>query len=289
MRFFLRTRRFKICLAVICIVLALSITIRIIGGILSPGSGIIGTIAAPFQNLATTISNAFKDMDKKYNEGNELLLENQELKEELDQYRNKNAEYEEALRQNEFYKDYLEIKDRNNDFVFCDARLIAIDKDDAFGSFVINRGSADGIEAYDPVMIGNSLVGYISEVGITTSKVVTILSPEIVAGANDSRTGDAGIVSGTADFAINGKIKLYNLSRSCNVAVGDTIVTSGEGLFPDGLLIGTVETIKSDTYTSSLYASIVPFVDFSDIRNVMVLTHFEGQGTLAKAFEPEPA
>lgn len=280
MRFFLRTKKFKVSVSIIAAVLALCIAVRIIGGILSPGAGLIGTIIAPFQEFATYISNGIDNLEKKYNEGNELLLENQKLKEENDTLRKQSADYEETLRQNEFYKDYLEIKDLNPDFTFCDARLISVDKDDLYRSFVINKGSADGISAYDPVIIGNSLVGYVSHVGLTTSKVITVLSPEITAGANDSRTGDTGVISGTADFAAENKIKFYNLTRDCQVAVGDTVITSGEGLFPGGLLIGTVETIKNDTNTSSLYSTVTPFVDFSDIRQVMVITSFRGQGAL---------
>lgn len=280
MRFFLRTKKFRVCLSVIAVVLALCIAVRVIGGILSPGAGLWGTIIAPFQQAATYISQAIDNLQKKYNDGNQLLLENQKLKEENDTLRKQNADFDETLRQNEFYKDYLEIKDINPDFTFCDARLVSVDKDDLYHSFVINKGSAHGVKALDPVIIGNSLVGYISKVGLTTSKVTTILSPEIVAGANDSRTGDTGIISGTADFAAEDKLKFYNLTRDCQVAVGDTVITSGEGLFPHGLLIGTVETIKSDSSTSSLYSTVIPFVDFSNIRNVMVITHFEGQGAL---------
>ena len=130
MRFFLKTRKFKITLAIIAAIIALLIVLRIIGGMLSPGSGIIGTIIAPFQDMATGISGAIKDLDKKFNQGNELLLENQQLKEELDKLRKDSAELDSTKRQNEFFKDYLEIKETNPDFAFCDARLIAIDKDD---------------------------------------------------------------------------------------------------------------------------------------------------------------
>lgn len=280
MRFFLRTRKFRISVSIIAAVLVFCIAVNVIGGILSPGSGLIGTIVAPFQEFATYISKGIDNLQKKYNEGNELLLENQRLKEENDTLRKQSADYEVTLRQNEFYKDYLEIKDLNPDFTFCDAKLISVDKDDLYRSFVINKGSVDGISAYDPVIIGNSLVGYISKVGLTTSKVTTVLSPEIVAGAVDSRTGDTGVISGTADFAAQNKIKFFNLTRDCQVAVGDTVITSGEGLFPDGLLIGTVETIKNDPNTSSLYSTVTPFVDLTDVRNVMVITHFEGQGAL---------
>jgi rod shape-determining protein MreC len=260
--------------------LASLIVIRIIGGIFAPGAGILGAIIAPFQEFATSISQAIDDFGEKYSDGNELLLENQKLKEENDRLTKENADYEETLRQNEFYKNYLSIKDSNPDFEFCDAKLISRDKDDIYFKFVINKGSVDGIAPYDPVIIGNSLVGYVNNVGLTTSSVTTILSPEIIAGADDSRTGDTGLITGTAEFATQGKIKLYNLTGDCQVAVGDTIITSGEGLFHHGLLIGTVETIKNDVNTSSLYSTLIPFVNFSDIRNVMVITSFRGQGAL---------
>lgn len=280
MRFFLRTRRFKICISIIAAVIVFAIVINLIGGILSPGSGLIGTIISPFSDAATGIAGAIDDLDKKFNEGNALLLENQMLKEELDKLRKDAADLESTKRQNEFLSRYLEIKEANPDFTFCDARLISVDKDDSYYNFTINKGSASGVSQYDPVIVGNYLVGYISHVGLTTSKVTTILSPEITAGVCGSRSGDSGILSGTADFAPKGLVKLYNLSRSCNIVVGDTIITTGEGVFPEGLLIGSVETIKNDTYTSSLYASVVPFVDFKEIREVMVITHFDGQGTL---------
>ena len=55
-------------------------------------------------------------------------------------------------------------------------------------------------------------------------------------------------------------------------------MTSGEGIFPDGLLIGSINAIDSDKYNTSIYADITPFVNFSEIRDVMVITSFEGQG-----------
>ena len=64
------------------------------------------------------------------------------------------------------------------------------------------------------------------------------------------------------------------------MAVGDFIVTSGEGIFPEGLLIGTVRSIGSEKYNTSLFAEVEPFANLNDIRDVMVITGFEGQGGL---------
>ncbi|MBE6728457.1 MAG: rod shape-determining protein MreC [Ruminococcaceae bacterium] len=277
MRFFFRSRQFKIILIVFIIIVALSSVFGIIGGSIAPQANIAGTIAAPFQQLATNISNAFSDFFKAYNDGNKLLLENSELKAQLNEMNEKLAEYDAATAENEFYKDYLGIKENNPDFTFSDATVISRDSQDPYGGFVINCGSLNDISLYDPVITDAGLVGYISEVGLTTSKVTTILSPEITIGALDNRSTDSGIVSGNLELAGKKFCKFYNLSRSCNVAIGDYVVTSGEGIFPDGLLIGTIENIGSDPYNTSIYADIKPFTDFYELRNVMIITEFDGQ------------
>ncbi len=278
MRFFFKSRQFKIIVAVFCTVVIASLTFGIIGSKMAPHTDIAGIIAAPFRSLAAKIKNGISDISSAYNDGNSLMLENAELKAELDEMREKTADYEKLKEENDFYKDYLEIKEANPDFSFAAATLISQDTDDAYCSFLINKGTMSGISVYDPVITKSGVVGYISEVGTTTAKVKTILSPEISIGALDNRTSDSGVVSGNAELASNRLCRISNLSRSCGVAIGDYIVTSGEGIFPDGLLIGSIESINSDKYNTSIYANIKPFVDFSSIRDVMVITSFDGQG-----------
>ena len=96
-------------------------------------------------------------------------------------------------------------------------------------------------------------------------------------GAIDNRSGDSGIVNGKLEFARKGRCAFKNLARSSGVAIGDYVSTSGEGIFPSGLLIGTIEYIGTDSVNSSIYAEIKPFVDMEEIRDVMVITSFNGQ------------
>lgn len=263
---------------IVAVVIVFSITVRIIGGIMSPQAGLAGAIAAPFQRLGTTIKNSFEDVGKRWSKGDELARENDQLKKQINELTEQLVDYQTVLGENEFYKDYLEIKDSNPDFVFCPAMKIAGDPDDPFGGFVIDVGTHDGVALYDPVITDAGLVGYITETAFSTAKVTTILNPELNCGAYDTRTDDAGAVAGTRELAVAGKTRLYNLPRSCSVTVGDIIVTSGSGIFPDKLIIGRVENIQNDPISSSLYAEITPSVNFDELRNVMVLTSFDGQG-----------
>lgn len=280
MRFFFRSRQFKIILAILIALVTISVIFSIIGSKISPQSDIIGTVTAPFRSAATAVSNAFSDFFKMMDDSNELMLKNSELESQINNLREKQANYEKMAEENEFLKKYLEIKDQNPDFKFAPATLISIDSADPYKGFVINQGSTNGIEAYDPVITDAGLVGFVSEVGLTTSKVTTILSSDLTLGALDNRTNDSGIISGSLETSKKGQTKFKNLSRSCNIAIGDYVVTSGEGIFPKGLLIGTIKYIGNDEYNTSIFANIEPFVDFDDIRSVMIITDFEGQGNI---------
>ncbi len=278
MRFFFRSRQFKIIVCVVLIIAILSLAVGLAGSRMAPQADIAGAIAAPFKTAAGKISNAVSDFISAYRDGNELMLENAELNAELNELREKVAENDQLSAENEFYKQYLEIRELNPDFVFSDATVISRDTSDPYGSFTINRGSMSDISVYDPVITDAGLVGYITEVGTITAKVTTVLDPDLTLGALDSRTGDSGIISGRLQLAENGLCRFGNLSRSCSVAIGDYIVTSGEGIFPEGLLVGSITSIGADEYNTSIYADITPFVKLDEIRSVMVITEFEGQG-----------
>ena len=280
MRFFFRSRQFKIIAAVFAALIVIAAVTAAVGGRMSPGANIFGTVTAPFRSLASKISGGISSFVEVYTEGEKLNIKNAELETEISELRKKLADYEQAVSENEFYKNYLDIKDANPSFKFMAATLISRDKEDPYKGFIINKGSVNGVSAHDPVITNEGLVGYIGEVGLTTSKVVTVLSAELTAGALDNRTSDSGVLSGSAELASEGLTKFYNLSRSRNIAVGDYVVTSGEGIFPKGLLIGTVQTIGSDKYNTSIYANVKPFADIDGIRGVMVITEFEGQGGL---------
>ncbi len=280
MRFFFRSRQFKVILAVFLSLVVLSVTSLIIGSRISPQSDLLGSVLAPFRTAFVRTTQAFDNLFSAFLEGEDALIKNAELEAQIAKLREDTAKLQELEKENAFYKEYLEIKDAHPDFVFQKATQISKETKDPYKGFSINAGSAQGLELHDPVITSAGLVGYVSQVGLTTSKVTTILDPDITLGALDNRTSDSGILYGSTTLAKKNLTGLYNLSRSCNVAVGDFIVTSGEGIFPEGILIGTVRSIGSEKYNTSLFAEVEPFVDLENIRDVMVITNFEGQGGL---------
>lgn len=278
MRFFLRSPQFKKAITIVAVVIALAVTAGLIGGYMSPQAGIIGSVAAPFQKLSNIIVDSFNTVADNFKSAAAINNEKEKLQSEVNSLREQLTEYEKAVSENEFYEKYLGIKDLNPDFQFAPAMVLSFDPDDIFGGFTVGVGQFHGISLYDPVITDEGVVGYISEVGITTSKVTTILDPELVCGAFDSRTGDAGVLSGSTELADEGNTRFYNLQRNCSVAVGDLVVTSGSGIFPDGLILGSIGNIGSDPLSSSLFATVTPTVNFGELKDVMVITEFTGQG-----------
>ena len=285
MRFFFRSRKFKIMVTVVSIILVVSIVLTAIFGFSSPISNLIGSISAPIQAFFTDIGSSVTEFFNKLNNAETIMLKNEELKDEISKLQNELIDYEQIKEDNEFYKDYLDLKDRNPDFEFEKAGLISKNADDVYKSFLIDKGTLQGVSLYDPVITNQGLVGYVGEVASNYSKVITVLDPSLSCGAYDSRTKDVGVLEGNLESAKQNKARIKNLSRTSSVAIGDMIVTSGGGVFPSGLLIGTLETLHREDYAIGVYGIIAPAVDFDSIKNVMVITGFSGQGNVMKSGE----
>ena len=78
---------------------------------MSPQANLVGTITAPFVKLGTSVKNAIEDANDRWNKGASLLEENKALKNEITSLRKQLVDYHSAIADNEFYKNYLKLKD----------------------------------------------------------------------------------------------------------------------------------------------------------------------------------
>ncbi|MBR4869049.1 MAG: rod shape-determining protein MreC, partial [Clostridia bacterium] len=120
-------------------------------------------------------------------------------------------------------------------------------------------------------------------VGAAVSTVSTIIDPSLRVGALVSRTRESGVLGGNTSLLSQGTCQLSYLHGESAVTVGDYVITSGDGgMFPSGLIIGTVTEINKDPASISMYAVVKPVVNVQELTQVMVITDFEGQGGLVK-------
>ena len=285
MRFFFRSRGFKIFVVTVVALLAVSVAIVAFSRITSPFSGIVGSVVSPVQKFFSNVASEFDDFIKKLSDGGELMDEIEKLKSENAELNDKLLQYEQTEQENKFYEEFLGIKEKNPEMLFQSANICARDITDPYKSFTLDVGLLDGVELYDPVITEDGLVGLVTEIAPAYSKVTTVLSPELKAGGSDNRTADEGVISGRADLAVDGSCYFYNLQRDCAVSVGDNIVTAGGSVFPAGLFVGTVTDIRQQSKDTSLYAVVDSPVEFDKLRKVMVVTYYSGQGFVAPSEE----
>ena len=236
-------------------------------------------IVTPIRSASSYISDSVGNFFEKYVLINRVYEENEQLKEENANLKQQIADIYSYKLENEQLKDYLQIKELNSEFEIEAASVIGNDPLDSFGTFTINKGSLYGIETGDVVITKDGLVGIVSQVNAISARVSTILDPSIQVGAIVSETGDVGIIKNTSSHATNERTLLTMLSRDTQTALDNLVVTSGMGgVFPKGIIIGSVESTSLDANGLSINAVIKPSVDIRNIKNVIVIKSFLGQG-----------
>lgn len=274
---FFRTRRFKFLLAILIVLSVFMLRALYTGGLAPLASQIVSIVSQPFQKASASISGRALEFAGQFVNAKNIARENEELKRENQQLREQLVDYQKVKHENNQFREFLEIKERRTDLLFEPASVIARDPNDRFYSFTIDRGTADGVGLHQPVITADGLVlvGYVSEVGLTYAKVLTILDVSVDVGAYDSRTRDIGIVTGGIALAEKGLCQLTYLPRDSGAARGDIILTSGGSIFPKDLMIGQITEVSTNSQGTSLVATVKPIADIPKLKDVFVITQFE--------------
>lgn len=278
MKDFFQSTRFKILLVVFALLFAFLLRSIYTGGLMPFVTGLTGIVMTPVQGFTASVSAWADEHFGVYIHAPELQAQNEALREENRKLTEMLVDYEAYKNENDQLREFLEIKERNDDFVFEPATVVGRSPDDRFGSFTIDVGTRHGVSVRDPVVTPDGLIGIVKEVSQNYAKVSTILDASVDIGAVDSRTLDTGIVTGTVALSLEGRCKLGFLPRESGAAAGDPVVTSGiGGLLPKGLVVGEIEEIGSESTGLSLYAVVKPAADISGAKSVLVITQFEGK------------
>ncbi len=277
MRRFFRSKKFIITSALAVTLIVMTVIFTAVGGWATPPSAFFGSVVAPVQELFGNISDGVGGFFATFSNYDKLERENAELREQINSLTKEKLEWQEAFNQNEFYKEFLGIKEEHEDFEMTAASVISRDPADPFGTLTINVGSLDGVSPHDPVITADGVIGYVHTTGPSYSSVVTLLDPSLKISATDRRTDDSGIVSGNVLSVAKGVCRMQGLGRHSTVAKGDYIVTTGGGVFPAGLIIGNVDKVTQTDGEMSVYADIIPSADIKGASSVMVITSFSGQ------------
>jgi rod shape-determining protein MreC len=135
---------------------------------------------------------------------------------------------------------------------------------------ILDKGSAQGIQAGAPVMDASGVLGQVTRVYPLVSELTLITNRDHSVPVLNTRTGARGVAFGEASGAP--LLELRYLASNADVEVGDLLSTSGvDGVFPAGIPVAKV--IKVERRSDSVFARILcePQAQWQAARHVMVV------------------
>lgn len=288
MKSFFHSRGFRLLAAAAALLCAAMIYTAALGegGLSSATSSVVGLFTTPMQWLASIGGERLSNLTADVRKVQEMEQEIDELRRELDERNRQLSDYYEIKKQNDDLKEYLDIKDVHQDWTFVPATIVGRDTNELFSGFTVNKGAVSGVRAGDPVITESGLVGRVSKVGTTYAKVETIYHPDVQVSVISSRTEEIGVLCGDKIYADQNLVQMQYLNPKTSVQAGDLIVTSGKGgVYPQKIIIGTVQQVIQSRTDISLTALVRPAVDLDSITSVMIITSFTGQGETMESLD----
>ncbi len=275
---FFKTRAFIGMCIIAVLLLGLSLLSMADSGRVTILEDLAGIIVTPIQKASNRLVGAAGDFGKVFTQYEELQAENEQLKKELTELKGQLRDAEGYIVENKSLRGIIGLAEQRQDLEFSMAHVTGSSLEGYSQTITLDRGSAHGIEAKSMVITGEGIVGYVSEVGTTWCKVTTILDPTCEIGIILTRSGQAAVLQGDTTLSPEGRCKAGYLKNDATLAVGDNLETSGiGGIFPDGLFVGRIKEIKSETTGLSQYAIIEPAVNIKELDTVFIITNFKGK------------
>ncbi len=209
----------------------------------------------------------FRQLSQPIRSKSELASQNKALIEKVAELSLERDQLMYIKKENERLRELLKFKKRIG-FETISAEIIARDPNDWVGSFVIDKGSLDGVEKGSAVCSAEGLLGKVVDTGDRTSSVMLLTHPSFKTGAalEDMRTN--GVVVGSS----RGMARMLYIPIDAEVKEGAVVVTSSYSrVFPKGITVGrivAVEKSKTGLYKSAL---IKPSANSLDQEEVLCI------------------
>ncbi|WP_311487554.1 rod shape-determining protein MreC [uncultured Helcococcus sp.] len=167
---------------------------------------------------------------------------------------------------NEFYNNYSAIR----------ANIILVDNKNVFDEITIDKGSMDGVVTGDIIVspfkddqdnVVGALIGKVTDVGLVSSKISTILDQKYNLSFVHSKTSETGIINAREYNILSG----YMINKT-DIETGDSIYTSGlGGRYPRALYIGKVSEVGESNDKLSQIIKVESPVKFSKLYEVYIM------------------
>lgn len=257
---------------IFCIVaIFVSLNLNISGG---PFKTVAETVFGPMQKGLNYIGSYMVGQKHYFDSLEELKAENEALRKENEELTVENSTLKLEHYELENLRQLYDLDNKYPSYEKTAARVIARDAGNWFDTFIIDKGSEDGIEVDMNVIAGGGLVGIVTSVGKHSATVTTIINDTSNVSGMMLLTSDTCIVRGDLQTMTQEQVISFDSlkDRDDIIAVGETVVTSNiSDKYLEGILIGYVTSITVDANQLTKSGTITPVVDFEHIEEVLVI------------------
>ena len=274
-RFEISPRILLIILTVLCMIL-LTVS-ALFNKVTKPFTYVTGLVIIPMQNGINQVGMFFGDRLGNFRTMHELSEENERLKEKVKELTEKNQSLSAGEGELEKLQKLYELDSEYKDYAKVGARVISRGGGNWYDSFIINKGSANGIKVDMNVIADEGLVGIVTETGRNFAKVRPLIDDNSNVSARSEVSEDTCVVKGNSEkIRKQGVIDVVYISKDADMADGEMLMTSHiSSKYLPGIRIGYVNNITKDPSNLTQSAEVTPLVDFEHLDEVLVITELK--------------
>ena len=253
----------------------------------APVRNALGHVIIPFQNGINQVGDWMTEQKNGFQSMKKLAKENEKLKEQVDELTAKNNNLSQQQEEVERLRALYELDQEYSEYEKIGAQVIGKDSGNWYDTFIINRGTEDGVEVDMNVIADGGLVGIVTNTGKDWATVRSIIDDSSNVSASVTSISQNCIVTGDLQMMDEGKIRFIQLTDKENqVQEGDKVVTSSvSSKFLKGILIGYVSEVEDDANNLTKTGTIIPAVDFENIQEVLVIKQLKQQADPSEEVE----
>lgn len=267
---------FKNKLAVTIVVLSVTFLGIIIFTASKDNSGLgssAGSALNPLQKVIYNINRGTKDFVDFFLNFSTVKEENEGLKKEISELKDKITEDSDLSDENERLRSLLDFKVSRENYNYITTNIIHYSGDGVVDGYVVDKGTRDGIGVGMVVISSEGLVGRVSKVSDTWSIIQCIINENIkVSVMSEVSRDNSGILEGYRSSKKEILTKINYLPMDSDIKPGDTIITSGLGLiYPKEIRVGEVVSVEEDKVKVMKSVIVKPFVNFDKLEELFII------------------
>jgi rod shape-determining protein MreC len=158
----------------------------------------------------------------------------------------------------------------NQQYQYIAAKVISNSTNQRNNYITINRGSKDGIEKDMGVICGSGVVGLVVKTTEHFANIQSLLNGNARISAMLADNKEIGTVTWTSNLDPHQGL-LMDVSNNVKPKLGESVVTSGQSLYPTGIAIGKISNLhaKEGGLFLNMYLDLA--VDYSKLEYVYVV------------------